>query len=496
MRLLLLLLLLSFEAGAATWYVTATGAGSTNGTSLDNAYAGFADAWALPGDIDDGDTLCIVGTFTGAAQSQVGGGSPWMIRVLDGGVDGQPITLDGDCDGDGVRAKLDGADEVAVGIKMDTTAEMPKYINVRDLEITGMTSAGISAFRTAATDELVDQFHTYEGLWIHDSNIGFTSRGGSITLNDSIIEDVQDDAVFHRGADFWSDGLTTRRYSLGTDTGDGIQIAGGPADRWRITNYTSVDTRDKKQGLIVAGVTDGGDGGLLENFDITGVPGGTVSNGVYVTGTGTVVRRGIVRGFKRGVDIESSADADGVTVSSVISVGATESGFHVPVGAGADNSFTHVVASGAEDGIKIESTAAQSVQNSVAIGASGCGIDLAVGSATETFNDAHGNGTNFCAGGSSTAAGTGSISVDPQFIGGPNPTTAEGFKPNCLTSPLKDAGTDVGAYQDFTGRYFTGAREIGAYACQGGTPRPTPTARPEITARPDNTARPTADARP
>lgn len=458
---LILLVLFALPAWGATWYVTPTGAGSANGTSLDNAYAGFADAWALPGDIDDGDTLCIVDTFTGAAQSQVGGGSPWMIRVLDGGVDGQPITLDGDCDGDGVRAKLDGADEVAVGIKMDTTAEMPKYINVRDLEITGMTSAGISAFRTAATDELVDQFHLYEGLWIHDSNIGFTSRGGRITLNDSIIEDVQDDAVFHRGADFSSDGLIARRFSLGTDTGDGIQIAGGPGDGFRVTNYTCVDTRDKKQCFIIAGVTDGGDDGLLEDFDFTGVDGGTVSNGVYVTGTGSTVRRGIVRGFNRGVDIESSADADGVSVSSVISVGATEYGFHIPVGAGSGNAFTHVVASGAEDGIKIESTAAQSVQNSIAIGASGCGIDLAVGSATEDHNDSYDNGTNFCAGGSSTDAGTGSFSLDPLFIGGPNPTTADGFrlKPN---SPLIGTG-DIGAKYDYDNKRCGNPSNIGVF---------------------------------
>lgn len=83
------------QAWAATWYVTPTGAGAANGTSLANAFAGFADAWALPGDIDDGDTLCIDGTFRGLADAQVGGGSPWMIRVLDGGTDGLYITQDG-----------------------------------------------------------------------------------------------------------------------------------------------------------------------------------------------------------------------------------------------------------------------------------------------------------------------------------------------------------------------------------------------------------------
>lgn len=90
---------------------------------------------------------------------------------------------------------------------------------------------------------------------------------------------------------------------------------------------------------------------------------------------------------------------------------------------------------------------------------------------------------------SGISAGANSISAYPQFIEGQSPTTAEGFKPYCLTSPLKDAGTNVGAVQDYTGRYFVGTPEIGAYACQGGTSRSGATNRATLTSRTNKTSR-------
>jgi hypothetical protein len=73
---------------------------------------------------------------------------------------------------------------------------------------------------------------------------------------------------------------------------------------------------------------------------------------------------------------------------------------------------------------------------------------------------------------------------------------AAGFKPDCIASPLKNAGTNVGQVQDFTGRYFDDQPDIGAFACQGGTPRTTPTARAVSTQRTTPTARAAAEARP
>lgn len=475
--LVILGLLACLNVEAATWYVrsptdcTTNGCGSENGSSYDNAFDGFADAWAVAADIDAGDTVCVYGTFFGSADAQVGGGSPWMVRVLDANASGPAIVIDGDCDGDGVYAVLDGNDAVAVGIKMDTTVTMPKYITVQNLEIKNMTTAGISAFQTAATDQGVDQFHIYQNLWIHDSAIGITSRGGEITVNDSIIEDIDDDAVFHRGRNFRSDGLVTRRFSLTTTTGDGIQISGGPGNGYHVRNYTCVDTRDKKQCFIADGLTDTGAGGILEDFDFTGVTGGTVSNGAYITGVGARVSRGIVRGFNRGVDLSSDANAANVVVESVISTGATEYGFHIPVSSGTGNTFRQVTSKGASKGIYIQSTGAQTIVNSVAVGASGCGVDRVTGSAAESYSLANSNGTNFCLDGSLTSAGTGSLTSAPKFIGSSSPPTKEGFKP-AADSPLRRAGKElnVGNVQDAGNRAFARPPSIGAWEVGSGDP--------------------------
>lgn len=88
--------------------------------------------------------------------------------------------------------------------------------------------------------------------------------------------------------------------------------------------------------------------------------------------------------------------------------------------------------------------------NNIAIASAGCGVNLAAGN-VETHNDAYGNGTNFCAGGSSTSPGTGSFSLDPKFLGGPNPTTAEGFKP-FATSPLCGAGYPTATKYDYANK--------------------------------------------
>ena len=61
-----------------------------------------------------------------------------------------------------------------------------------------------------------------------------------------------------------------------------------------------------------------------------------------------------------------------------------------------------------------------------------------------------------------TSGGANDSVGDPQFLGGPNPTTAEGFRPSA-TSPLVGAGTDVGSVQDFFGDTYYSSPDIGAF---------------------------------
>ena len=103
------------QAWAETLYVcptttnTATSAGSSPTT---DCFDGTADvSWGVgAGSVSAGDTLCVVGNFTGATESDVSG---ITLRVDTSGSDANTlVTVDGDCDGDGVKAQFDGNNEV------------------------------------------------------------------------------------------------------------------------------------------------------------------------------------------------------------------------------------------------------------------------------------------------------------------------------------------------------------------------------------------------
>lgn len=137
-------------------------------------------------------------------------------------------------------------------------------------------------------------------------------------------------------------------------------------------------------------------------------------------------------------------------------------GFHVTGNAG-QNFYYNNVAVGNDYGIWIQTNngdtppgAAQIIRNSIFWGNAVTDYQYATSfpKADEQFNDI---GTIV----NSTKHGT-DLSVDPKFIGGPKPSTADGFqlKP---TSPLIGAGTYVGKILDFTGRKMPIPANIGAF---------------------------------
>lgn len=64
---------------------------------------------------------------------------------------------------------------------------------------------------------------------------------------------------------------------------------------------------------------------------------------------------------------------------------------------------------------------------------------------------------------------SGNIASDPLLLGGPNPTTTEGFRPTAA-SPLCGTGIHVAdAKYDYSHRRFSLPRDIGAYACVKGS---------------------------
>lgn len=460
-------------------------------------------AWGATYDIDcdasetvasvsqaDGDTINITGTCTesitiGANDVTINLNAPYRIDATgqDYGIsatDKTGLTVNAEAGGDVVGATLAG---VLINC---TSGNTSVNASINGVAVSGIVGNGVAIGN------------------------GFRWFCADVTLADTSVDDVFSDAYY---CDTCDRAILTRprvtNFANGDTAGDGIQI--GDSDNFQIIDPYIVHPNTGTKLGIIHGTTSNV-GGIISGGEVVGGVDGAIScsaNGCRVDG---VYIHDVLAGDGSANGYAIKLLGNGVAVSNIIvnaktcffsNVASTTVRYdnNVCWGArnrGMDANTANAVTLSFKNNVVTMADGVTSSARPIVIGS---GVTEAI-----TNNRYHNLGAALFADSGTTYASlsawqahgedVNSSEGDPQFIGGPNPTTAEGFKPNCLTSPLKDAGTDVGAYQDFTGRYFTGAREIGAYACQGGTPRPTPTARPEITARPDNTARPTADARP
>jgi len=235
-------------------------------------------------------------------------------------------------------------------------------------------------------------------------------------------------------------------------------------------------------GLWVEGLTNT----IVEDFHFDGVftPGldggalfldASAADGSGFNSTGNYFRRGFIantRGNSRCVPITSTQcnNSDAISVTRASSGNTFESivmtknviGLHVTGNAGA-NTYSHLVSVGNDYGAYIQTNSAdtpaglaQTIRNSIFWGnaVSDYQHTTSFPKAAETFNDI-GVIVN------DTRDAT-TLSVDPQFVGGPIPSTAMGFqlKP---TSPLIGAGTYVGKVYDYRGRRFGVPANIGAF---------------------------------
>ncbi|MCB0074153.1 MAG: hypothetical protein KDE20_21960 [Caldilineaceae bacterium] len=469
MRALLALALLAqvATAWAGTYYVTATGAGAQDGSSLGNAYAGLAAAFA--GSFTADDTLCLDGTFTGTANQQVSG---IMLRAQVSG-SGSVTVYDGDCDGDGTRAVLDCDDAVGIGIRAYNGSAQSTDITVRNIEITQCTNKNIVTYASAG-DETNDAQQTWQNIYSHDAGSGaaagncFDSRGRNITLDDSTVTDCDEDGVYHKGKYFSSTNLTCANPSRANSNGDCLQLA-GEADGYYVSGFDCDHTEtDSKQCFIVSALTDTGAGGVLEDSDMRCYPGATTMNCAFVTGDGARVRRIRTTGGNIGIAVEGSATSTNMDIGPVIATGATTANISVANGIGDNVRIGQWIAdSGTDRGLSVSSAnTTLSIYDGIATDNGGCGIYRGHASQVESHNDSSGNGDDFCVAGVPTSAGTGSMSADPKYIDGATPNTALGFrlKPN---SPLIRAGTcylSPGCvYPDYRGYRGRVPPDIGAY---------------------------------
>lgn len=457
--LFLLLCLLSAQAWATTRHVTATGAGAADGTSEANAYAGFVTAMAAMG---TSDTLCLHGSFTGTANRQASG---IMFRPTVSGNSSADTIYDGDCGGTGTNAIVDCNSQEAIGIRT-SGASQTTYATVKNIDVQHCTNKNIVTY-FATTDETNDAYLTFDNVRSYDaqgSSAGncFDNRGQHVTLRDFVVDGCNEDGGYTKGKYFTVDGYTARNVSRANTNGDGLQLAGN-ADYYHIANVDCDHAeKDSKQCLIISALTDTGAYGIAEDLTLRCYPGATVMNCLYVTGAGAKIRHAYVTGGNYGVAVEGLGTSTNMELSSIIQDGATLDGISVFSGAGAGNKIYNSSAiNNGLHGFLNSSSNAVVFQNNAAARNASCGINTISGD-TETYNDSYNNGTAFCQAGVSTAAGTGSATDVPGWVGGPTPTTAAGF---CLNSDsaLLGAGTYIGAYiYGYGGESLTNPPPIGA----------------------------------
>lgn len=476
--LLLLGLLVCLNVEAETLYVCpASGEyGTEDGSSLANCFDGTADvSWGVGvGSVSAGDTLCVSGNFTGVAENDASG---ITLRVDTSGTDANTlVTVDGDCDGDGVKAQFDGNNEVGIAIRTAIVGtSRTTYLHIKNIVMRQYTNKAVVTYNVIG-DNTASAYQTWTRIEIYDHGDGgagdncFDSRGADIELSDSTISGCDEDGVYHQGARFRSERLTVSDVSRANSTGDGLQLA-TYADNYYVSELDCTHNRDAKQCFIVSVLTDTGANGVLKDSTLRCLSGALDQNCAFVTGAGAKILRNFTSGGEWGIAVENSATSTGMQIAGNIVLGATVDGIAVfgttPTGI---EIIHNVVAYNGDRGIEIVPTNAMTIRNNVAFRNTDDGINRADAGQVEEYNSSFGNGGDaFALVGNSQAAGTGSIMSNPKFVGGSSPTTAQGFRLSAA-SPLRSAGKELnlGAIQDNGNRAFSHPPSIGAWEVASG----------------------------
>ena len=377
--------------------------------------------------------------------------------------------MDGDCDGDGIKAELDGNNEVDFGIRTAIPGtSRTTYLSIKSIVLRQYRERAIVTYNVTG-DETADAYQTWDEMEVYDigdgenGDNGFDSRGRYITLTSSYFEGIDEDAIYHKGKYFRADNNTVRDFSRATTGGDGLQLS-GEADGYWVSNFDCVHQRNTKQCFIASVLSDTGANGIYEDFNTICLIGATVTNCNFVTGDGAKIRRGYSVGGAYGVAVEGTANAVNMTLSGLIVTDATldNIGIFTNTGGGNVTVANTTTARAGRHNINASTADTATFRNNATIGATSCGINRAASGQTETHTASNGNGIAFCVNGSTTAAGAGAVTAAPKLLGGSSPTTAEGFRPNA-GSPLIRAGTPTSAKYDYRGRRFNVPPSIGAY---------------------------------
>lgn len=432
----------------------ANGCGTENGSSYPNAWRKQSDVSysAVDGTstaVDPGDILYFCSPlFT---TEDVDTATVMINPSADvSGTAGERTTFDGDCSAYGgpTMAKFDGGGTHDRGFDVGSTQRT--YLTLKNFELANFDAYGIieQGLATASAYWIIDN------LYIHDirgaNARGIWSKSADMTLLNTRIHNTSEDNLYLEGDRFVMIGNELREGGLDQD-GDNVQFGVTEAEDFIITDNSFQTSQDIKQCLLIGTDALPTSGVVARNVCIG--PSATAANhtAFFIRGTGTVTA---AQNYAKNSRYLIYAAA-GLTLNAYGNVGHDLSSYGIQCGTGATDCrlFNNSV-NNAPVCFSTESASGTSIiQNNVGIGCTTSGIRKNAGD-TET-NNAISDSADFVQNETTTTTpGTGAVTVDPQFLGGANPTTAEGFQLK-KTSPLRGAGVcvidDGCVYDDFGG---------------------------------------------
>lgn len=360
----------------------------------------------------------------------------------------------------GVRGIVDGKGTRDIGIRgwpIDAGSGVPtRYFIIENMEVMNCTAHGISISDLANTGE-ADCYSSVINCYIHNitgtSNAAIDIRGQGLTVRGNLIEDCAGDGILFRGNGYCGYNTIRRVSNTGGGLGDGIQIDGGTTvvHTGTICEYNDVtrENTDKQAILFIA------EDGIFRYNRVVGLSIGaglvTIGGEALAQQTGGNQIYGNFIYGTDGIHLLNVSSPHTVYCNIIIGTNSSETeqnstGIDVGVANGgsyANNVIYNNTVIGHQRGIQCR---ANTVRNNLVINCGGKGYDQSTAAASESYNVAWNNGTNF----HGVSAGTGSFVADPMLD--------TRYKPTNLR--LASAGTNVSG-TDFYGDTFRG-NSVGA----------------------------------
>jgi hypothetical protein len=508
---LILLSLLAFEAGAATWYVrpnadcpafngngTAYACAASNGAA--GALRGFPSVNSAA--IAAGDTVMLCGTFAATDKDfgTLGDSGSAMLDLTSAitGSSGNRLTFTGDCSSAGgpARATINGGGVAGVGYGLRLAGA---YITLEKVDLVDMWAASNAAISMGtsttqpAANIVTDVTITNAGLTGCTNCNAIEINSNGFTVDSVTVDGAGTDGIYvGNGATGAAGGTisnsTLANISMTTANGDGVQQepAGGPLI---ITNVSVTLNPQSVKACFLAG--NAGNAIVIADNNCNG--NGAAAGGIVIdgAGAGSYVARNYLQNTLGGAGIYLRHDAAQIAAplkvySNIISgylYGLLLDGSHSSYPEISNNTFS----GGSQYGVWATSSwnpAAGAVLSNNVISSSGFSLYVDATVAAADWNAAFNNypgtgvfhyrGTDYATLAAYVTAASkdaGSIATNPRFLGGSSPTTAEAFKLR-NDSPLIDAGVcylAVGCvHPDFGGRRGRVPPDIGAWQHRSG----------------------------